>query len=200
MSINFRLIIKHIFNDFICWFYAVLSLRGHAARWLGSVAFCPGQLVAPPGAGGRVQPAPGRAERLRSAPHAAHSRAYLASNSAPLYCFSLSLPPFIVMRAPPSFASPHQNASPALTSINLDAVDAQQLARTLAQAAGRPRPQLLIDCGQLQCRRTLGVSHVVSQLLVLRRSGADIWLRNVDPVLHHCLHLLRLDQLFFLTE
>jgi anti-anti-sigma regulatory factor len=84
--------------------------------------------------------------------------------------------------------------------VNLDRDDANQLARYLARQPRHTRPQFVVDCGTLKCLRTLGVSHVVSQLLVLHRSGASIWLRNVDPVLKRCLHVLRLESLFLITD
>ncbi|RTQ46852.1 STAS domain-containing protein [Hymenobacter gummosus] len=86
------------------------------------------------------------------------------------------------------------------TPVDLDLVDAQQLARELRQQPASPhRPQLLIDCSQLQSLHTLGVSHVISQLLTLHRAGADIWLRNASPLLRRCLQLLKLNQLFHAT-
>ncbi|TGE06324.1 STAS domain-containing protein [Hymenobacter fodinae] len=87
-------------------------------------------------------------------------------------------------------------SSSELTPINLDAVEATQLARALARDAQRPRPQLIVDCSHLKCLRTLGVSHVISELLVLHKAGANIWLRNVDPALQHCLSLLKLTSVF----
>jgi len=81
-------------------------------------------------------------------------------------------------------------------TVDLDAVETAQLVHALAQ---QPRTQLLIDCDNLRCQRTLGVSHVVSQLLLLRRSGASIWLRNVNPVLRRCLYLLGLDSVFLIS-
>lgn len=60
-------------------------------------------------------------------------------------------------------------------------------------------PPLYIDCANLTCQRTLGVSHVVSQLLLLRRAGARIWLRNVNAPLRRCLRLLQLEALFHLS-
>jgi anti-anti-sigma regulatory factor len=84
--------------------------------------------------------------------------------------------------------------------INLDTEDAKQLARYLARQPKQTRPQFVVDCSKLKCLRTLGVSHVISQLLVLHQSGASIWLRNTDPVLKRCLHVLRLDSLFRITE
>jgi anti-anti-sigma regulatory factor len=94
--------------------------------------------------------------------------------------------------------SPKLTATPPLTPVDLDAVDAARLARTLARQPRRP--QLLVDCAQLQCLRTLGVSHVVSQLLVLRRGGAHVWLRNADPALRRCLQLLQLDPLISFAD
>ena len=60
-------------------------------------------------------------------------------------------------------------------------------------------PPLYIDCADLVCQRTLGVSHVVSQLLLLRQAGARIWLRNVNAPLRRCLRLLRPEALFHLA-
>ncbi|OON66442.1 hypothetical protein B0919_21640 [Hymenobacter sp. CRA2] len=81
--------------------------------------------------------------------------------------------------------------------VDLDTVEANQLARMLLPQATHPR--LLIDCARLKSLRTLGVSHVVSQLLVLHQGGAEIWLANVTPLLGRCLGLLRLGQLFHLA-
>jgi anti-anti-sigma regulatory factor len=81
-----------------------------------------------------------------------------------------------------------------ILTVDLDTVNAAHLAQTLAQASHKPR--LLIDCSTLASLRTLGVNHVVSQLLVLRRAGAGIWLHNVQAPLRHCLQLLQLNQLF----
>jgi anti-anti-sigma factor len=88
------------------------------------------------------------------------------------------------------------NPSAAASSVDLDMVNAQQVARSLARDAQQSRPQLIVDCSRLKCLRTLGVSHVISELLVLHKAGADIWLRNVDPALHRCLSLLKLTRLF----
>lgn len=82
-----------------------------------------------------------------------------------------------------------------ITTLNLDEATAVQLACALAPGA-QPGSQLHIDCSRLACQRTLGVSHVVSQLLLLRRTGADIWLRNVNGPLRRCLQLLQLSCLF----
>jgi anti-anti-sigma regulatory factor len=85
-------------------------------------------------------------------------------------------------------------ASDQLATVDLDAIDATQLARSLQ---GSPHhPELLVDCGRLKCLHTLGVSHVVSQLLVLHQAGANIWLRNVNPTLRRCLELLKVSHLF----
>jgi anti-anti-sigma regulatory factor len=81
-----------------------------------------------------------------------------------------------------------------IATVDLDAVDAVHLARVLASYA--QKPSLLIDCSTLTCLRTLGVSHVVSQLLVLHRAGAQIWLVNVKAPLRYCLQLLQLSKLF----
>jgi anti-anti-sigma regulatory factor len=81
-------------------------------------------------------------------------------------------------------------------AIDLDARNASQWISSLAHQAPEPSPHLVVDCASLKCLRTLGVSHVISQLLVLHKSGAIVWLRNVDPLLHRCLHLLRLHTMF----
>lgn len=81
-----------------------------------------------------------------------------------------------------------------IKTLRLDEPAAVQRACQLPQC-----PPLSIDCGNLTCQRTLGVSHVVSQLLLLRKAGARIWLRNVNAPLRRCLHLLRLEELFHLT-
>lgn len=83
-----------------------------------------------------------------------------------------------------------------LLPINLAAVDATLLVRILAQ----PATQLLVDCGALPCQRALGICYLVSQLLVLRQSGASVWLRNASPVLRHCLEKLQLGSLFTLID
>ncbi len=81
-----------------------------------------------------------------------------------------------------------------IATVNLDDADAVQ--RLCARAGC---PPLYIDCGNLACQRALGVSHVVSQLLLLHRAGARIWLRNVNAPLRRCLRLLRLEALFHLA-
>ena len=81
-----------------------------------------------------------------------------------------------------------------IATVNLDNAEAVQ------RLCARPKcPPLYIDCSNLVCQRTLGVNHVVSQLLLLHRAGARIWLRNVNAPLRHCLHLLRLEALFHLA-
>jgi anti-anti-sigma regulatory factor len=79
-------------------------------------------------------------------------------------------------------------------TVNLDNPAAVQ-----RMCARRQCPPLYIDCANLMCQRTLGVSHVVSQLLTLHRAGARIWLRNVNAPLRRCLHLLQLEKLFHLA-
>jgi anti-anti-sigma regulatory factor len=81
-----------------------------------------------------------------------------------------------------------------IATVNLDNATAVQRMCALPKC-----PPLYIDCSDLVCQRTLGVSHVVSQLLILHRAGARIWLRNVNPSLRHCLHLLQLESLFHLA-
>ena len=95
----------------------------------------------------------------------------------------------ITMSAAPNFA-------PFIIPLNLDEAGAVQ--RTCAQLQALPaEPRTLrVDCQQLACQRTLGVSHVVSQLLRLRQAGAILYLRRVNPALRRCLTLLRLEPLF----
>lgn len=90
-----------------------------------------------------------------------------------------------VLSAPAALAS--------FTPVDLDKVETTYLLHDLAQR------QLLVDCSHLRCLRHLGVSYVVSQLLMLHQSGARVFLCNVDPLLHRCLRLLRLDTLFLLV-
>jgi anti-anti-sigma regulatory factor len=81
-----------------------------------------------------------------------------------------------------------------IATLSLDRAGAVQRHCAMPQC-----PPLYIDCANLACQRTLGVSHVVSQLLLLHRAGARIWLRNVNAPLRHCLKLLQLEKLFHLT-
>jgi anti-anti-sigma regulatory factor len=90
--------------------------------------------------------------------------------------------------------------APHITALNLDEVDAVHWARTLALNPTQPRPQLHIDCSSLKCQRTLGVSHVISQLLLLHKTGASIWLANVNAPLRRCLQLVQLGRVFHLPE
>lgn len=83
----------------------------------------------------------------------------------------------------------------ATVDLDLDAVETVQVARLLPRST-----PLLIDCARLACQRTLGVGHVISQLLSLHRAGATIWLRNVNAPLRRCLHLLGLSPLFHLGD
>jgi len=76
-------------------------------------------------------------------------------------------------------------------SVNLDEAATLQAAHLLSR-----RTPLHVDCAHLACQRTLGVGYVVSQLLLLRRADATIWLRNVNAPLRRCLHLLGLSPLF----
>ncbi|AYA36058.1 hypothetical protein D3Y59_02680 [Hymenobacter oligotrophus] len=78
----------------------------------------------------------------------------------------------------------------------MDAVPAVQVARALERCPQQPRPLLLVDAANLKCLRHLGVSHVVSELLVLRKAGAEVWVRNASPALRNCLRLLKLDGVF----
>ena len=96
----------------------------------------------------------------------------------------------------------HSSSSPAnasrLYTVDVNTADPVQLARRLNSVAtdDSERPCLLIDCQQLRCLRTRGVSFLVSQLLLTRAAGADVLLYNVGPVLERVLRLLRVDQLF----
>ncbi|GAB3858004.1 hypothetical protein GCM10028822_32610 [Hymenobacter terrigena] len=79
--------------------------------------------------------------------------------------------------------------------LHLDDAGAVQRAR-----CAPPRGPLCIDCSQLQCQRTRGVAHVISQLLLLRKAGATLWLRNVNAPLLACLQQLRLSPLFLIDD
>ena len=104
------------------------------------------------------------------------------------------------MPTTPLTSAPTHAETPIFTSVDLDTVDARQLGHVLARHPDQPRPQFLVDCGSLKCLRTLGVSYVVSQLLVLRQYGASIWLRNPHPSLQHSLKILHLTRLFPVVE
>ncbi|MBX0289215.1 STAS domain-containing protein [Hymenobacter sp. HSC-4F20] len=85
---------------------------------------------------------------------------------------------------------------PVVFSIDLNTTDPVALAHQLVRTQPGSRPRLLIDCQHLQCLRTLGVSHLVSQLLLARQAGAHVLLSNVGPALQRALCLLRLDEVF----
>lgn len=90
------------------------------------------------------------------------------------------------------------SVSPYSTAVDLDVPGAVSLACAQLRVldAPHPRPEVHLDCSRLTCQRHLGVSHVVSQLLRLRRSGARVWLHGVNPALRRCLQLLHLTPLF----
>jgi anti-anti-sigma regulatory factor len=80
--------------------------------------------------------------------------------------------------------------------VDVDAADPVALVRRLRKANPDQRPNLLVDCQQLRCLRTHGVSYLVSRLLLTRAAGADLLLYNVGPSLLRSLKLLQLHQLF----
>lgn len=90
----------------------------------------------------------------------------------------------------------HNAAVTVPATINLDEPNAVLRARAQSLSATCFR----IDCSRLVCQRTLGVGHVASQLLLLHRTGAQVWLRNVNAPLRRCLQLLRLNSLFQFEE
>ena len=79
--------------------------------------------------------------------------------------------------------------------MNLAELTAKQLACLLLV----PPPHLLVDCGGLLLPHPLGVCRFVTQLLLMRSRGTNIWLCNVHPVLHGCLHQLGLGAGFHLN-
>jgi len=85
-------------------------------------------------------------------------------------------------------------------TLNLDEAAAIEATCAQLRSSARASLPLHIDCGQLRCQRTLGVSHVVSQLLRLRQAGASIWLRNVNAPLRRCLQLLQVGSLFHIVD
>jgi hypothetical protein len=72
-------------------------------------------------------------------------------------------------------------------------------AKQLACLLLAPPPQLLVDCGGQQIPHPLGVCRFITQLLVIRSRETSLWLCNVHPVLHGCLHQLKLSALFNLS-
>ena len=85
-------------------------------------------------------------------------------------------------------------------TLNLDETAAIEATCVHLRSSSPTSAQLHIDCGQLRCQRTLGVSHVVSQLLRLRQAGASIWLRNANAPLRRCLQLLQVGPLFHFVD
>jgi hypothetical protein len=85
-------------------------------------------------------------------------------------------------------------------AIDLDEPGAVQAACAKARSLQPHCPAVRVDCHQLSCQRTLGVSHVISQLLLLRRAGAEVWLARVNAPLQRCLQLLHLTPLFYFGE
>jgi hypothetical protein len=84
----------------------------------------------------------------------------------------------------------------ALLPVNLAAVKAAHLVRLLA----RPPTSRLLACSALAYQRALGLGFLVLQLLVLRQSGASVYLRNASRALRHCLHKLNISFLNLLAE
>ena len=103
------------------------------------------------------------------------------------------------MKTLPSNFLPPTARTSAFATVDLDDAQALEVARSLQPHPEAGRRHFLIDCGNLVCQRTLGVNHVVSQLLVLRKAGAVIWLRNVNATLGRCLKVLQLNSLFRTT-
>ncbi|UYZ58966.1 hypothetical protein [Hymenobacter latericus] len=90
----------------------------------------------------------------------------------------------------PSQRLPHVR----ILSVDLNAVDPVQLARSLAHDRDIPSIPLCleVDCQSLRCLRTHGVGHFVTGLLHLRRAGVAVRLHNVSQHLHQLLRLLKL--------
>ncbi|MBC6698544.1 STAS domain-containing protein [Hymenobacter puniceus] len=80
--------------------------------------------------------------------------------------------------------------------VDVNLADPVEVVRSLRKRNPTERPNLLIDCQQLRCLRTRGVSFLVSQLLLARAAGAELLLYNVGPTLLRVLQLLQLQQLF----
>jgi anti-anti-sigma regulatory factor len=91
-------------------------------------------------------------------------------------------------------------APPSPATLNLDETAAIEALCVQLRYSPQAPASLYIDCKQLRCQRTLGVSYVISQLLRLRQAGASIWLRNVNAPLRRCLQLLQLASLFHFVD
>jgi anti-anti-sigma regulatory factor len=91
-------------------------------------------------------------------------------------------------------------APPSPATLNLDETAAIEALCVELRHSPQAPASLYIDCKQLRCQRTLGVSHVISQLLRLRQAGASIWLHNVNTPLRRCLQLLQLASLFHFVD
>ncbi|GAB2969693.1 hypothetical protein GCM10027048_45740 [Hymenobacter coalescens] len=89
-----------------------------------------------------------------------------------------------------------------IVHLNFNVADPVEQARRLARGAAAWREPLclLIDCSQVNCLRTHGVAHFVSQVLLMRRTGVGLLLHNVGAPLGRLLRLLRLDAVVELTQ
>jgi anti-anti-sigma regulatory factor len=97
-------------------------------------------------------------------------------------------------------AQPTTLAPPSPATLNLDEKASIEALCVQLRHSPQVPASLYIDCKQLRCQHTLGVSHVISQLLRLRQAGASIWLRNVNAPLRRCLQLLQLASLFHFVD
>lgn len=60
----------------------------------------------------------------------------------------------------------------------------------------QPPALLHLDCSAPPYQCPQGVCHQISQLLLLRRAGVEVWLHQVHPLLAHSLHQLKVASLF----
>jgi hypothetical protein len=82
------------------------------------------------------------------------------------------------------------------TPVDLDSIKAAHFVRGLVQQLSAAPSHMLVDYSYLKCLPKLGISYVVSQLLVLNQGGARVFRRNAKPVLQRCLQALQSDSLF----
>lgn len=118
---------------------------------------------------------------------------YFCRLAAGARCGQSGLSQLSLQRMPPAqrLFLPSRTAASHGATVDLDTLEAVQVARARARCPAHPRPHLLIPCARLPLRRTHGVSPVVSQLLLLHQAGATLTLCGVDPC-------LRLEGLFHL--
>ncbi|ALI99974.1 STAS domain-containing protein [Rufibacter tibetensis] len=79
---------------------------------------------------------------------------------------------------------------------DLDASDQRLTRRWQSPRQANQEYFVWIDCSSLNCVKSLGFSHFVSQLLLLKQAQANITLLNLSNHQQELLRLLRVEHLF----